>query len=146
MGDEDEVRELIGRMSGAQRQGFHVTPAALRIVLAALQFYLAGRTWLPKSHPDPREHPPRTKPEPYTGPLPTVGNCRGHGMTGFFVDCLGPHCHARRRFTFEDVGAADDEVFVDIPKRRRFRCSRCGSRKVTVTADWPTQEEKRRGS
>jgi hypothetical protein len=72
MAEDDDIRELIGRMSAAQRHGFHVTPGALRIVLAALRFYLAGRTWLMKPHADPHDDAPRKKAEKYTGPPPTI--------------------------------------------------------------------------
>lgn len=135
MGTEEDIRELIGRMSAAQRQGFHATPAHLRLVLAALRAYLASRTWLAKPR-DPHDDAPRRKSEPYTGPLPTVGETRSHGVVACHVQCAGPNCWNARRFTFAELGLSDEAVLVEIAKHRSFRCQRCGCRQVRVSADW----------
>ena len=135
MGTDEDIRDLIGRMGAAQRQGFHVTPAHLRLVLDALRAYLAGRVWLAKPR-DPHDDAPRRKSEPYTGPLPTIGETRSHGVVACHVQCAGPNCWHTRRFTFEELGLPDAAVFVEIAKRRSFRCQRCGCGEVQVSADW----------
>ena len=138
MASEDDIRELIGRMSGAQRQGFHVTPAAAAVILAALRFYLAGVTCLAKTKTktDSRDDRPRTRSEPYTGPLPTIGETKRHGVVACHIQCATPNCWNKRRFTFEELGLPDDTIFLHIPRLRRFRCKRCGCRSVRVSADW----------
>ena len=91
MADEDEVRELIGRMSAAQRQGFHVTPAMIAHILAALRFYLAARTWLAK----PRDNLPdqvRKPPQKHTGPPATIADLRRNGLVACTITCDGPNC------------------------------------------------------
>lgn len=135
MASEDDIRELIGRMSGAQRQGFHVTPAAAAVILAALRFYLSAREWL-KAPASNRPERPRNKSEPYTGPLPTIRETRSHGVVACLIQCAGPNCWHETRFTFDELGLSDDTIFVHIPRLRRFRCKRCGCRSVRVSADW----------
>ena len=134
MASEDEVRELIGRMGGAQRQGVHVTPAGVAIILAALRFYPSAREWL--REPSHRPERARRYSQPYTGPLPTIGETRSHGVVACHVQCAGPNCWNERRFTFDELGLPDDAVFVHIPRLRRFRCQRCGSRSIRVWPDW----------
>ena len=136
MADEDDIKELIGRMVAAQRQGFHVTPAHIRVVLVALRFYLAALSWLAKAHGDPPDDAPHRKPEKYIGPLPTIGETRSHGVVACLIQCHGPNCWQEVRFTFDDLGLPDETILVDIPKLRSFRCRKCGCRRVRVSADW----------
>ena len=136
MADEDEVRELIGRMSAAQRQGFHVTPGMMAVVLTALRFYLSARTWLAKPRADPHDDASRRKPEPYTGPPATIADLKARGLAALTVQCDGPNCWNEKRITFEALSLDEGTPFPDIPKWRGFRCQRCGSRQVRVSPDW----------
>lgn len=136
MSDEQDIRELIGRMAGAQRQGFHLTPGMMRLVLTTMRFYLATRALLARPKSDPHDDPVRKRSEPYTGPLPTIGETRSHGVVACIIECDGPNCWHQRRFNFDELGLGDDTIFVHIPKLRRFRCERCGCRAVRVSADW----------
>lgn len=72
------------------------------------------------------------------GPPPTIGQLRGHGVTGFFVRCLTYGCASRpRRFGFDELGLPDDMVFLDLATRhRRFRCRLCGARSTELDLDW----------
>jgi hypothetical protein len=137
MADDDDIRELIGRMSAAQRQGFHVTPAAIRIILAALRFYLAARSWLARPQGDPHDDAPRRnrRDEP-TGPLPAIGDSRRHGLVACHIHCEGPNCWHQGRFMFDDLGLPDDTAFLDIARLRGFRCRKCGGRRVHVSPYW----------
>jgi hypothetical protein len=74
--------------------------------------------------------------ERYTGPLPTIGDNRRLGMTGFLVECKGLYCHHERRFSFDELGLADDLIFIRIPEVRRFICAKCGRREFGVFGDW----------
>lgn len=74
-------------------------------------------------------------------PLPTVEHDRGHGITSLIVYCAaGTVCPHSKVFTFDELRLTDDMVMVNIPRRRRFVCSKCGSRKVTVRSVWPKRE------
>lgn len=71
------------------------------------------------------------------GRLPTIGASKAHGISGFLVACDRPGCGGQRRFRFDDFDLPDATVFVEIPVRLRFRCLRCGGRKVSIMALWP---------
>ena len=136
MADENDIEELIGRMTAAQRQGFHVTPAAIRIIVIALRFYLATKTWLAKPHADPHDDAPRKKPEKFTGPPATIANLRQNGIVACTITCDGPDCWNAKRVTFDDLGLPDETAFPDILRWRGFRCQKCGCRRVRVSPDW----------
>ena len=136
MADEDDIRELIGRLSAAQRQGFHVTPAMIAMLLASLRFYLAAKSWLAKPRADPHDDAPHVKPEKYTGPPATIANLRQQGLVAVSVTCGGPNCWNTKRVTFDALGLADDTPVPDIQVSRRFRCQKCGCRRVRVSPDW----------
>jgi hypothetical protein len=72
----------------------------------------------------------------YTGPLPTIGDTRREGMSTFSVTCARPNCLHAAYFEFGALSLPDDMTFVHIPKHRRFVCSRCAGREVTVMPDW----------
>ena len=88
----------------------------------------------------------RTKPDPqpvyqpreaYTGPQPTIGDYRRKGMRRLSVHCIELGlCGHVATFTFEVLKLPDDMTFLDVPKHRRFLCSRCGGRRVEISPDW----------
>ena len=68
-------------------------------------------------------------------PLPTVGDTRAEDITALSVTCENPACRWSSYATFDALRLADEIVFVDIPRHRRFVCSRCGDRRVGVMPD-----------
>ena len=60
------------------------------------------------------------------------------GLKGFFVRCLTYGCaNPPRRFTYDELGLADEVIFVDIATRhRRFVCRACGARSTAIDPDW----------
>ena len=70
--------------------------------------------------------------------LPTIADCRRHGLTGFFVHCETFACpRSPARFSFDQLALADDVVFVEIATRhRRFVCRVCGRHALTLDLDW----------
>jgi hypothetical protein len=71
-------------------------------------------------------------------PLPTVAHDRGHGIRSLTVYCAaGLVCAHSKRFTFDELVLPDDMTMIHIPRHRRFVCSECGSRKVTIRSVWP---------
>ena len=139
MADEDDIKELIGRMVAAHRQGFHVTPAHIRIILAGLRFLLATKTWLARPITDPHDEAPLRKPEKYTGPPATIGDLRRSGLVAVSVTCDGPNCWNTKRVTFDALALDNATQVPEIAGRRRFRCRKCGCRPVRVSADWTDQ-------
>ena len=67
--------------------------------------------------------------------LPTIGDSRRQGMTTFSVHCGAPCGHVSK-LTFDALRLPDQTYFIDIPKRRRLRCSSCGRRATEISASW----------
>jgi hypothetical protein len=69
--------------------------------------------------------------------LPTVALDRGHGITAIRVYCAaGLVCPHSKVFSFDELSVPDEMPVIDIPRFRRFVCSKCGSRKVQVKSVW----------
>lgn len=77
--------------------------------------------------------------ETYTGPLPTVGDTRKEGISALGVTCGNPACLWSAYFDFDALKLPDAMAFVHVPRYRRFVCSRCGGRAVSVMPDWRQQ-------
>jgi hypothetical protein len=74
-------------------------------------------------------------------PLPTVAHDRGHEITSLRVYCAaGLVCPHSRVFTFDELSLPDDMTMTHIPRYRRFVCTQCGSRKVTIRSVWPDRK------
>jgi hypothetical protein len=74
-------------------------------------------------------------------PLPTVAHDREHGITSLRVYCAaGLVCPHSRVFTFDELSLPDDMALLHIPRYRRFVCTQCGSRKVTIRSVWPDRK------
>ena len=74
-------------------------------------------------------------------PLPKVAHFRAHGVTALRVHCSADQvCVHSRAMTFDELRLADDAVLVNVPRVRRFVCTRCGRRKVQVRPEWPGQK------
>ena len=67
---------------------------------------------------------------------PTIGSSKTEGLTGVWVTCLHPDCRRSVALEWDRLGLPDDTPFLEIGARRRFVCSGCGSREVSVTPDW----------
>jgi hypothetical protein len=63
---------------------------------------------------------------------------RHHLAAGLFA--AGLVCAHWRDFTFETLRLIDDMVMIHIPRHRRFVCTQCGSRKVTIRSVWPERK------
>jgi len=74
--------------------------------------------------------------EPYTGPLPTVGDTRREGISSLRVTCGNAACVWSAYFDFDTLKLPEEMIFVQVPCFRRFVCSRCGGRAVSVMPDW----------
>ncbi len=90
----------------------------------------------PKEGPPPRR-PQRRGPD---GPLPTIRETLAQGLTRVRVSCLGLYqghtCHHSGVVPLDALRLPDDVAFIEIPKVRRLRCSRCGARDTHVMPDW----------
>lgn len=67
---------------------------------------------------------------------PTVAHLKSMGAGAFSVTCARAFCLHSASLTFAAVGVEDRESFPSITERRRFVCTRCGSRTVSITPDW----------
>ena len=70
----------------------------------------------------------------YNGPLATIADIRVLGINGFGVTCS--HCYRTRKFGFDELRLEARVVFSHIPHVRRFVCTGCGWRKVSMMPDW----------
>ena len=67
--------------------------------------------------------------------LPAIGDTRRQGMATFSVHCAAPCGHVSK-LTFDALRLPDETFFIDIPKKRRLRCSSCGRRAMEISASW----------
>lgn len=58
---------------------------------------------------------------------PTIGDSRRQGKSTFSVHCGAPCGHVSK-LTFDALRLPDETYFIDIPKKKRLRCSSCGRR------------------
>ena len=73
---------------------------------------------------------------PYPGPGPTLRHLKSMGLTGARVDCTEPGCQHSGRLTWEALPFPDETPFPEIEASQRLRCSKCGSKRVTLMPDW----------
>jgi hypothetical protein len=57
-------------------------------------------------------------------------------VAGVWVSCTRDGCKRSVALGFDQLGLPDDLLFPQIPARRRFVCSGCGAKTVSVTPDW----------
>lgn len=122
---DDQLERLRSRMAGARRHGTWISAAEAGLVstlIHAIRRLTRATGW--SGIPE--------------GKLPTIGDSRAKGISKFTVHCSTPQCWSSRRFSFDELSLPDHVVFVDIPRHRGFVCRQCGSRKVTIMADWPS--------
>jgi hypothetical protein len=75
---------------------------------------------------------------------PTIAHLRTSRVAGLIVTCNNAICMHAQRFAFAELALADDIVFVEIVRHRRFICTRCAGRAVHITPDWSKQQTKPR--
>lgn len=129
---QDQLDRLRQRMAGAKRQGAWITADEAGLIATLVQTVIRltrGTGW-------------SGVPE---GRLPSIVYLKARGVSKFTVTCATPQCWSTRRFSFDELALDDELVFVDIPRHRHFRCRKCGSRQVTVMADWPNMLRGRSG-
>ena len=49
-------------------------------------------------------------------------------------------CPNSKVFTLDELRLTDDMTIMHIPRHRRFVCTQCGSRKVTIRSVWPDRK------
>jgi hypothetical protein len=69
-------------------------------------------------------------------PPPTIANLKAQGVNAFRVTCNKTTCLHSSFVSFADAGVDDQTPFPAITNRRRFVCSRCGGRAVSIMPDW----------
>ena len=70
-------------------------------------------------------------------PPPTIGYLRAQGITRVHVSYNGVNCHHGVVLTLDALSLPDDTPLSSIATRLRWKCQRCGSRKVRVMPSWP---------
>lgn len=88
--------------------------------------------------PEAREEAKPIRPE-RTGPIeppPTIADLKAIGMTGVQVTC--DFCQRSKAMAWDALGLPDEMLFPTIVHRRRFSCSACDRKGVTVVPDWRT--------
>jgi hypothetical protein len=66
----------------------------------------------------------------------TIAQARESGVTRVRVFCEGLYCPNSEVFDIASFNLADDLPVLSIPRYRRFVCSRCGNRKVSVRFEY----------
>ena len=121
---DEQLDKLRDRLSLAKRQGAWLSGTEVWVVLDLIRFWrrstkLTGMDGVAQ------------------GALPTIADSKAHGIGGAHIQCGRIGCGNRRRMSWEEIGLPEATVFVEIGRARRFRCHRCSSRDVIVSADWP---------
>ncbi|RYC29999.1 hypothetical protein D3273_20920 [Lichenibacterium minor] len=83
----------------------------------------------------------------YDGPAPTIAQLRRQGITSLSVTChglwRGCTCHNTTSLPLDRLAVPDDTVFLDLCRRLRLVCSRCGGRKTHIVPLWPDVRQAR---
>ena len=67
---------------------------------------------------------------------PTVAHLKSMGVNAFNVTYAHACCLRSASLSFAAVGVEDGAPFPSIADRRRFVCTRCGGRAVSIMPDW----------
>jgi hypothetical protein len=70
----------------------------------------------------------------YAGPPPDIAHFKGHGLGGIVITCT--NCNRMSVMGWDKLGLPDSTPFPDIDRLKRFACSGCGSKAVTIAPDW----------
>ena len=74
---------------------------------------------------------------PPLAPPPTIGDLRHQGVTRFRLSCNEVNCAHGADLAIDTLDLPDDTPFPSIATQRRWKCEKCGSRKVSVMPRWP---------
>ena len=127
---DDELRALREKAAAAREAGGWISATEARIVLGLIHVFRRA-AMRPGWNGAPQ------------GPLPTIASSKRHNVHGFVITCERYGCGGQRRFRFDDFALPDTTVFIEIPRHLRFRCLRCGGRKVGIMALWPDPLEEK---
>jgi len=67
---------------------------------------------------------------------PTIAGLKAQGADAFRVTCAQSFCLHSAFLTFAAVSVDDAAEFPSITERRRFICTLCGGRAVSIMPDW----------
>jgi hypothetical protein len=70
----------------------------------------------------------------FAGHPPDIAHFKGHGLRGVLITCT--NCTRMSVMGWEKLGLPDSTPFPDIDRLKRFACSACGSKAVTIAPDW----------
>jgi hypothetical protein len=77
--------------------------------------------------------------------LPTIARLKSMGASAFRLTCAHASCLRSAVVTFAAAGVDDRARFPSLAERRRFVCTRCGGRAVSIMPDWRGHNAKGRG-
>jgi hypothetical protein len=69
-------------------------------------------------------------------PPPSIAKLKSMGVDAFRVTCSHGSCFHSAFVTFTTARVDDQAQFPSIIERRRFVCTRCGGRAVSIMPDW----------
>lgn len=65
---------------------------------------------------------------------PSIADLKSDGVNGAVVSCT--NCHRATVVSWADMRLDDFTQFPDVARLKRFGCSNCGSKAVTIMPDW----------
>jgi len=65
---------------------------------------------------------------------PSIQHLKAFGVSNVRLFCDAHACSHKATIGFEALNRSDQTVFSEL----RFRCSKCGSRSVSVQPEWPS--------
>jgi hypothetical protein len=69
----------------------------------------------------------------YAGPPPDIADFKGHGPRGILI--TSTNCSRISAMAWEKLALPDNTPFTDIDRLKRFACSTCGSKAITIMPD-----------
>lgn len=68
--------------------------------------------------------------------MPTIRHYLDIGITRCSVICSRVGCFHSGTVTFERIALSGETILRDIPRYRRFHCTMCGERRVSIEPEW----------
>jgi hypothetical protein len=76
-----------------------------------------------------------------TSPPADIRHYKEQGLTRILITCT--NCSRMSVMGWDKLGLHDSTPFRDIDRLKRFACSGCGSKAVTIAPDWAEYRPKR---